>query len=281
MTVGLVLEGGGMRGLFTAGVIDVLLENKIHIDTTIGVSAGAVFGMNFKSGQIGRVLRFNLKYCQDPRYMSVRSLIKTGDIYGADFCYNQLTYHLDPFDYREFGRSPMKFYVVCTDLNSGKAVYHLCPNGTPDDMIWMRASASMPMVSRNVEIDGNVYLDGGVADPIPIRFAESLGFDKIIIVRTRPADEIYEPQAGMWYARRIYRKYPAFIKIFAERHILYQEQATYINNLEKNGKIFVIQPNKTLDVRVNENIPEKLQNVYDIGRSEATINIESLKEYLR
>ena len=280
MTVGLVLESGGMRGLFTAGVIDVLLENQVHFDTTIGVSAGAVFGMNLKSGQIGRVLRFNLKYCQDPRYMSVRSLIKTGDIYGSDFCYNQLTYHLDPFDYHEYERNPMQFYVVCTELSSGKAVYHLCPNGTPDDMVWMRASASMPMVSRNVRIEDKEYLDGGVADPIPIRFAESLGLDRIIIVRTRPANEIYKPQSGMWYARCLYRKYPEFVKVFANRHILYQEQAEYINHLEKEGKVFIIQPDKTLDVKVNETIPEKLQKAYDLGRIEASAHIEEMKNYL-
>ena len=174
----------------------------------------------------------------------------------------------------------MQFYVVCTDLNTGKAVYHLCPNGTPDDMIWMRASASMPMVSKNVKIDGQVYLDGGVADPIPIRFAESLGFDKIVIVRTRPADEIYEPQKGMWYAKRIYHKYPAFVKVFGDRHLLYQEQADYINRLEEEGKVFIIQPANALDVKVNENIPSKLQNAYDIGRIEASSRIKDLNEYL-
>ena len=141
---GLVLEGGAMRGMFTCGVIDVLMENGIRFDGAAGISAGAVFGCNYKSRQIGRPVRYNKNYCKDPRYCSDRSLIKTGDLYGADFCYRELPDVLDPFDRETFKNDPMEFYIGATDVKTGKAVYHKCTDGGEDDLLWMRASASMP-----------------------------------------------------------------------------------------------------------------------------------------
>ena len=148
----LILEGGAMRGMFTCGVLDVMMRHGIAFDAAAGISAGAVFGCNYKSGQAGRAVRYNKQYCGDPRYCSLRSLLKTGDLYGADFCYRELPDVLDVFDRKAFRENPMAFYVGATDVRSGRCVYHECSDGGAEDMLWLRASASMPVVSRPVAV---------------------------------------------------------------------------------------------------------------------------------
>ena len=186
MKIGLVLEGGAMRGMYTAGVLDVLMENEITVDGAIGVSAGACFGCNYKSRQIGRSIRYNLKYCRDPRYISIRSLLFSGDIYNAKFCYEELPVHLDPFDVEAYQKNPTEFYVVATDVNTGKAVYQRLDKGDGDDIQWIRASASMPLVSRIVKIGEQELLDGGIADSIPFEWFVANGYEKNIVVLTQP-----------------------------------------------------------------------------------------------
>ena len=174
---GLIMEGGAMRGMFTAGVMDVLMENKIRFDGGVGVSAGAAFGCNYKSNQIGRVIRYNKKYCRDPRYCSIRSLIKTGDLYGAEFCYATISYELDVFDNKAYFENPMEFHVVCTDVETGKPVYRNCITGLDEDLTWIRASASMPIASKVVETTDYKLLDGGISDSIPLKYFEDLGLE--------------------------------------------------------------------------------------------------------
>ncbi|MBQ1860048.1 MAG: patatin family protein, partial [Clostridia bacterium] len=186
MKTALSMEGGAMRGMFTCGVIDVLMENGITFDAAAGISAGAAFGCNFKSRQIGRPIRYNKRYGSDPRYMSFRSLLKTGDLYNADFCYRELPDVLDPFDRKAFRDNPMAFYIGATDVKTGKCVYHLCSDGEETDILWMRASASMPLVSRPVEVDGLLLLDGGITDPVPLDHMQSLGFDRHVVILTQP-----------------------------------------------------------------------------------------------
>ena len=169
---GLVLEGGAMRGLFSAGVLDVMMENGIEFDAAMGVSAGAVFGCNFKSGQIGRSIRYNMRFCDDPRYCSLESLRKTGDLYGVQFCYDEIPNKLDPFDKEAYRSNPMPFYAVCTNVETGKAIHKRLDNGDAKDMEYFRASASMPVVSRIVEVDGYKLLDGGITDSIPLASME-------------------------------------------------------------------------------------------------------------
>ena len=204
MRTGLVLEGGAMRGMFTCGILDVFLEKGIDFDSTIGVSAGAVFGCNYKSRQIGRALRYNKRFCRDPRYCSGRSLLKTGDLYGAEFCYDELPNELDPFDYDTFERNPMEFWCVTTDVETGKARYDLMKDGRGDDMKLMRASASMPLVSRPVSVRGRELLDGGIADPIPFDFMLSGNVDRCLVILTQPYDYIKKknsmlPLFGLFY----------------------------------------------------------------------------------
>ena len=211
------MEGGGMRGLYTAGVIDVLMENEIYADSAVGVSAGAVFGCNYKSRQIGRVLRYNKKYCKDKRLASIRNWITTGDVYSREFGYYELPWKLDIFDRQTYAENPMKFTVVCTDLDTGKPVYHECPNGDVEDIEWMRASASIPIASRPVKLGGKRLLDGGVSDPIPVKWMLSRGYEKNVVVLTR--DVKYRKKANpkmQLFLKAVLHKYPAFLKDLEE-----------------------------------------------------------------
>lgn len=178
MKTGLVMEGGAMRGLFTAGILDIFMENGVTFDGAVGVSAGAVFGINLKSHQPGRVVRYNKTYCQDKRYAGISSLLHTGDLYNTQFNLEVIPQQLDPFDFEVYKKNPMEFYVVATDVDTGKPVYHLCPTAEGEDVQWMRASASMPGVSRIVTCGGLRLSDGGTADSIPLRFLESMGLSQ-------------------------------------------------------------------------------------------------------
>ncbi len=277
---GLILEGGAMRGLFTAGVMDVLMENNITFDGAIGVSAGAVFGCNYKSHQIGRVLRYNTKFCKDPRYASFRSLLKTGDLYGAEFCYHELPNKLDPFDTDTYKKNPMEFYVVCTDLKTGKPVYHNCLTGDETDITWMRASASMPMVSRIVEVNGYQLLDGGIADSIPIRKFQELGYNKNVIVLTQPLDYIKHKNKILPLLRIALRKYPEVIHALEVRHNMYNQTTAYVRLLEQQGDVCVIRPEASLNIKQVEHDPAELKRVYDLGRKAGEAKLTEVQAFL-
>ena len=280
MKYGLVLEGGAMRGLFTAGVLDVLMENDIKFDSAVGVSAGAVFGCNIKSGQIRRTIRYNTRFCKDKRYCSKRSLIRTGDMFGAEFCYHTLPEKLDVFDKAAFDSSPMDFWVVCTDINTGKAVYHKCGNINHDELEWMRASASMPFAARIVEVGGYRLLDGGVADSIPLRFMESRGMEKNVVVLTKPRDYVKKPMRMISLAKMKYRKYPEFVKAIANRYKMYNNELKYIRSAEEKGNTLVIAPPESLPIGHIEHDPEVMLEVYRIGRRIANENLGKIKEFL-
>lgn len=269
MKTALVMEGGAMRGMFTCGVLDVLMENGISFDGAVGVSAGATFGCNIKSRQIGRALRYNKKYCKDKRYHSIRSLLTTGDIYNVPFCYDELPYKLDKWDIDAFRANPMEFYCVATDINTGKPVYHKCETGGKEDIIWIQASASMPLVSRPVEIDGGVYLDGGISDSIPLKFMEGIGYDKILVIETQPKDYVKGRQKYMPLVRWMLRKYPNMIKAMEERYLMYNEQKRYVREKEEKGEIEVIRPLAPLNISPVETDEKELERVYQLGRAEA------------
>lgn len=280
MKAGLLLEGGAMRGLFSAGVIDVLLENDIAFDGAAGVSAGAVFGCNFKSRQAGRVLRYNKRYCRDPRYCGLRSLLRTGDYYGADFCYRELPETLDIFDVAAYRANPMPFYVVCTDIESGEAVFHRCDRGDGEDLDWMRASASMPMVSRPVEIGGKKYLDGGIADSIPLRRFEEMGYGRNLVVLTQPADYRKQKNRALPAMRAALRRYPATIRLLEHRHEVYNASLAYVRRQEAAGRILVLRPGSPLPVSRTDRDPDHLQACYDLGRAAAQKQLEEIKAFL-
>ncbi|WP_026662776.1 patatin-like phospholipase family protein [Butyrivibrio proteoclasticus] len=266
MKKGLVLEGGAMRGMFTCGVLDVLMEKNISFDGAVGVSAGATFGCNIKSRQIGRAYRYNKKYCSDPRYHSIRSLIATGDIYNVPFCYDELPFKLDKWDVKTFYENPMEFYCVATDIRTGKPVYHKCTENENEDLKWIQASASMPIVSRPVEIDGGIYLDGGISDSIPLKFMQEQGYDDILVVETQPIDYVKGRQKYMPLVRWSLRKYPNMIKCMEERYIMYNEEKKYIRQQELEGKIRVIRPEEPLNISAVEKDPAQIERVYKLGR---------------
>ena len=280
MKYGLVLEGGAMRGLFTAGVLDVFMENRILFDGLIGVSAGAAFGCNLKSGQNGRVLRYNKKYCRNWRYCSWRSLILTGDMFGADFCYRKLPDELDPFDKAAFDANPAVFYLVCTDVVSGTPVYHRCDTADGDAMEWMRASASMPLVSSIVRIGGGRYLDGAVSDSIPLEFMERSGYGRNVVILTQPEGYVKKPSSLQWLMNLVYRKYPALLKAAADRQAVYNAQTENVRKRESEGAAFVLRPERPLPVRRVTHDPALLQETYDIGRRTAEEKLERIRSFI-
>ncbi len=277
---GLVLEGGAMRGMFTMGVLDVFLKNGIIIPNVVGVSAGAAFGCNYKSGQTGRALRYNLQYCRDKRYCSWQSLLRTGDLYGAEFCYKTLPYELDPFDCEAYDSSPINFWAVATDVLTGKPVYQ--PINKVDDtcLEWIRASASMPIVSRPVVIGDKVLLDGGVSDSIPLRFMEEQGCTKNIVILTRARDYVKEP-ANPLPLKAFLKKYPALIEAMKNRHIMYAYERSYVFEQEKRGNVLVICPGSAPDIRHTEHHPEKIQALYDEGARIAEASLEAVKAFIK
>lgn len=276
---GLVLEGGAMRGMFTAGVLDVFMENDISFDGIVGVSAGATFGCNYLSKQIGRTIRYNKKYCRDKRYCSFKSLITTGDLYGEDFCYNMIPNELDPFDNDTARLSTTPFYVVCTNINTGKPEYKLYDVDDPDALKFMRASASMPMVSRIVKVDGKEYLDGGVADSIPIKFFESQGYEKNVVILTQPDGYVKTKNKMIPLISFIYRKYPNLIKAMTNRHTMYNETTEYIKEQEKNGNAYVIHPEFPLEAGHIEHDADVLERTYQAGRAAGMKHLENIIKF--
>ena len=281
MKTGLILEGGAMRGLFTAGAIDVLMKRGVTFDGMIGVSAGAAFGCNYKSGQIGRVLRYNLKYCRDSRYCGLRPLLRAGEIFSTDFCYGEIPLRLDPFDFAAFERNPMVFYVVCTDITTGLPVYHEYTGAADHGFDWIRASASMPVVSQIVEIDGQKLLDGGIADSIPVQFFESIGYDRNIVVLTQPDGYQKQPNRALPLIRRKYRAYPHLIAAMENRHRMYNAELAYVRQAEAAGRLFVLRPEAALPVGRVERDPEKLRQAYHLGRKAAEKALPAMEKFLK
>ena len=280
MKTGLIMEGGAMRGMFTAGVLDVLMENGLVTDGAIGVSAGAVFGCNYKSHQIGRVIRYNTEYCNDKRYASFKNLVKTGNLYSEQFCYHEVPEKLDPFNEAAFAASPMDFFVVCTDVKTGEPIYHKCRKGDAEDVRWMEASASMPLAAKIVKIGHYGLLDGGVADSIPVRFFESIGYKRNLIILTQPKGYIKKKNKFLPAIRAKYFRYPAFVEAVADRHERYNETLSYISMLEQAVKDYVIRPPIPLEIGAMERDPAQLRRVYETGRAVAQIQVEKIRDFL-
>lgn len=280
MKKGLIMEGGAMRGMFTAGVIDVMMEQGIGFDGAVGVSAGAAFGCNYKSKQIGRVIRYNIRFCQDKRYGGFRVLLKEGNFYSRQFCYEEVPLKYDPFDYDTYEQNPMAFYVVCTDVDTGKAEYHKYENRHDHGFEWIRASASMPLVSQMVEIDGRNYLDGAMADSIPVQFFQSIGYDRNVVILTQPLGFRKKPDSMLPLMKLYYRKYPKLLEAIASRHIHYNAALDEIARQEAAGELLVIRPPEKLPIGRTENDPQKLRSVYETGRRTAEARMAEIRAYL-
>ena len=280
MKTGLILEGGAMRGMFSAGVMDVMMENGILFDGIIGVSAGAAFGVNYKSGQIGRAIRYNAKYCRDKRYCGVVSLLKTGNLFNTEFCYGEVPLKLDVFDFDTYEKYPTAFYVTCTDIESGKPVYHEYTGRNDHGFDWIRASASLPLVSQIVEIDGAKLLDGGIADSIPVTYFESIGYTKNVVILTQPQGYRKEKNRVLPLIRMKYRKYPNLVKVLENRHLMYNAELELITKQEQRGKLFVIRPDFPLSVKRAEKDSAKLTACYEIGRRTAEKELVQLIAFM-
>ena len=277
MKIGLVLEGGAMRGLFTAGILDVFMEHRIKYDGLIGVSAGACFGCNYKSSQIGRVLRYNKRFARDSRYCSWKSLLTTGDLFGAQFCYRDLPNKLDIFDTKAFEANPMEFHLVATDALTGRPVYKKLDKADNDTLDWIRASASMPIVSRPMRIGEGIYLDGGLSDGIPLKYFESIGYQKNVVITTRPKGYRKFPRKSIGLAKPFLRKFPAVYKALKTRHIWYNETLDYISERVEAGAAILISPDEPLEISRVCHDRDVMQRVYDLGRKAAERRIDEIK----
>ena len=280
MKTALIMEGGAMRGMFTCGVTDVFLEEGITFDAAAGISAGACFGCNFKSRQAGRAIRYNKRYSRDKRFCSLRSLIKTGDLYGVDFCYRELPEVLDPFDNKAFTENPMNFYVGAADVDTGEIVFHKCYDGGHEDLKWMQASASMPLVSRIVEVGGHRMLDGGIVDPVPYHYMESLGYDRNVYILTQPKGFRKEKSSALPLVRVALRKTPKIVEAMKVRHEVYNRQMAEIDEKERRGEILVIRPPESLGISRTEHDPNELERVYQTGRREAYRMLPEIRAFL-
>lgn len=269
-----------MRGLFTAGVIDVLMENDIQFDGAVGVSAGAAFGCNYKTRQIGRAIRYNKRFANDRRYASWWSLFTTGNYFNADFAYHYLPNKLDVVDFDTFRNNPMEFWAVATNVGSGKAVYRQLKVLDYEELEFVRASASMPLMSKIVQLNGQRLLDGGVADSIPLDFFQRQGYKCNVVVLTQPMGYQKRPNKLMPLLQLQLRHHPRMLKALAERHIMYNKQLEFVQQEERSGNTFVIRPQAALNVGRMTHNPDKMQEIYEEGRKVAIAELQKLQQFL-
>lgn len=270
-----------MRGLFTAGILDVMMEHGLHFDGLVGVSAGACFGCNYKSHQPGRVLRYNLRYAHDPRYCSLWSLLTTGGIFGPRFAYYTLPQQLDLFDIQAFDSDPMEFHLVATDVMTGNAVYQRFDRFRADLYDWILASSSMPIVSRVVNIGGQLLIDGGIADSIPLRYFQQQGFSRNVVILTQPADYLKTPLRYPRFVRHALRRYPALIAAWERRHEMYNAELRYIAQQQALGQTLVLCPDRALTIGHISHNRRLMQQTYDLGRDIALAQLPRIQQFLQ
>ena len=281
MKRGLVLEGGAMRGLWSAGVTDVMMEHGVEPDGLIGVSAGAAFGCNYKSRQIGRAIRYNTRFAKDARYSGIRSLLRSGNYFNAEFGYHVVPYEYDIFDTQTFEQNPMRFTVVCTDVLTGQAVYHDIDHVDYEELEWLRASASMPLASKVVKVQGHQLLDGGVSDSIPLEYYERQGFNRNVVILTQPKGFVKEPNKLRPVMRIALRKYPKMLKAMDERHVMYNHELDYVAEAERQGRCLVIRPDGKIPIGHISHNPDEMRHVYEMGRTIGERYIELIKEFYK
>ncbi len=279
MKQGLVLEGGAMRGLFTAGITDVMMEHGLWPDGLIGVSAGAAFGCNYKSRQPGRAIRYNKRFARDPRYSGLRSLLATGDYFNAVFAYHTVPREYDHFDDHAFEANPMAFVVVCTDVETGQPVYQQLDKSGYATYEYIRASASMPLASKVVCIEGRKLLDGGVSDSIPLEWAEHNGYERNVVILTQPSGYRKSRTRLMPLMRLGLRRYPRMLEAMDRRHLMYNRQLDYVAQAEREGRCLVIRPDGKLPIGHVCHDPDQMEHVYQMGREAGRKNIKAIEAF--
>lgn len=279
MKTGLVLEGGAMRGMYTAGVLDVFMEKGIAFDGIVGVSAGALFGVNFLSKQPGRVLRYNKRFNANPNYLGLRPLLRTGNIVNTDYAYRRVPLELDVFDDETYKKSDIPFYAVVTNVKTGKPEYIII-RSVYEQMDVLRASGSMPFVSRPVQVGRKLYLDGAIADSIPFEKFLEMGYERLVVVLTKPDGYVKRAVPAALVHACYGRMYPKFEEQVRNRHIMYNETIRRLKELEAQGKVFVLRPSEKVDIKRVEKKPQKLQALYDVGVRDARAAEKDLRAYL-
>ena len=278
MKTGLVLEGGAMKGLHTSGVLDVFLDNDISFDGAIGVSAGALFGVNFVSKQRGRAIRYNSRYCADKHYMGLYSFLTTGNVVNTEFAYYTVPQKLDIFDDETY-RKGIPFYIVITNVETGQAEYPRLYS-VLSEMETLRASGAMPFLSKPIKLGENYYLDGGVADSIPFEKFREMGYEKLVVVLTKDKDYVKGPMPKKLVEAFYSKEYPAFANALINRHEMYNEQTKKLKELEKSGDAFVIRPSKPLTLSRIEKDPKKLWEAYELGFADGKAALPGLLDFL-
>ena len=276
---GLVVEGGGMRGVYSSGVLDFFIEKDLFFENNYGVSAGACHLCSYLANQYKRAFRVNVDYLNDKRYCSVHSLLKTGNLFGAEMLYDIIPNELDLFDYDTYNKNESNFYVVITDINTGKPEY-VKIGDLKKDIIYVRASSSLPLLAQNVKINDKEYLDGGISDSIPIKKSIADGNKKNVVILTRDSTYRKGKNSLMPIIKLKYKKYPNFVKSMADRYIVYNEILDFIKELEDNGDVFVIRPKKPVNIGRTEKNREKLEALYNDGYNDAKDCYEELLKYL-
>ncbi|MDO4443271.1 MAG: patatin family protein [Slackia sp.] len=278
----LILEGGAMRGQFTAGVLDFLMDNGIWCKNVYGTSAGALNGYSYIAGEIGRTCYLNTKYCGDSRYLSMRNFALTGSAIRKDFMFDAIPNTLEPFDFEAFRDSPMRLTTVASNLETGEADYHIMKEAQSErELSYLQASASMPLVSKIIEVDGKKLLDGGPCDSVPLLHAILSGTsDKHIVVLTQDASYVKSPNKTMPLVRRVYADYPLFIERMEHRHFEYNRTYRWIRRLHDAGEVYMIQPSTPVTISNMEKDPEKLFALYEQGYEEAAKRRDELIAYL-
>ena len=279
MKTGLVLEGGAMRGMYTAGVLDVFMEQGITFDGVIGVSAGALFGVNLLSKQAGRVIRYNKRFNADPNYLGLRPLLRTGNIVDTDYAYNRVPRTLDVFDDETYRASGIPFFAVVTNVETGEAEY-IKVDSVFDQMDVLRASGSMPFVSKPVEIAGKKYLDGAITDSIPFEKFMEMGYDRLVVVLTKPDGYVKKPMSPLLTRLCYAHEYPNFAKKVRDRHVMYNASTARLGELEQEGKVLILRPSQHVKISRVEKDPEKLQALYDVGIRDAQKRSGQIRQFL-
>lgn len=282
LDVNLILEGGAMRGQFTAGVLDYFMDNGLWCKNVVGTSAGALNGYNYVAGELGRTCYLNTKYCGDPRYLSMRNFALTGSAIRRDFMFDEIPNRLEPFNFDAFRNSPMQLTTVASNLETGEADYHVMKDAHDDrDLLYLQASASMPLVSKIIEVDGKKLLDGGPCDSVPLLHCILNGVgDKHIVVLTQDATYIKSPNKTMPLVHRVYSDYPLFAERMEHRHFEYNRTYRWVRKLHNEGKVFTIQPPEPVTISNMEKDPEKLLALYEQGYAEAARQWSALQAYL-